>query len=125
MKWIAALLASLALAGCGEPTLRARTVDELALDPPVLQGIVSRCEADKRAAATDPECLNARLAAERLARAEDTKHDVDHDREFERQRELRRERDEAQRRAAAQKEPAFDPYSSPVAADPSSTASKP
>ena len=125
MKWIVGVFAALALAGCSEPKLKARTVDELAMDPPVLQGIESRCEANKRRAVADPECLNARLATERLARAEDGKHDGDHDREFERQRELRRAHDDAQRRAAAQKEPVFDPYSSPISAEPSSTEPKP
>jgi hypothetical protein len=118
-------LAVLSLAGCGGPEPRPRTVEELSEDPIVLQGLVARCAADARAAALDKECANARVATERLASAEEAKHTGDHTREFEQQRELRRAREDAARRDADQKQPSFDPYSSPVTAEPAEPPPKP
>jgi hypothetical protein len=124
MKWIAGLLAASVVAGCGGPEPPARTVNELAEDPAVLQGLLARCQANKRAAATDPECTNARVAMERLGREEDAKRNAGRAAEFERQRTLRRDRDEAAQKAAAEARPAFDPYTAPVATEPSATTPK-
>jgi len=120
MNWVASVLVVLALglAGCGGPEPRPRTVNDLAQDPAVLQGLAARCAANKHAAANDPECINARIATERLGKADDAKHDPDKDAEFERLREQRRQREDAKQRAATQAEPKFDPYSSPVSIEP-------
>ena len=107
-------LAMLMLGACGAPAPRPRTVDDLAADPVVLQGLVARCAADRHAAASDPECANARQAAERLGSALDAEQSRAHDQEFERQREQRRAAEDAQRRAAAEAQPHFDPYSTPI-----------
>jgi hypothetical protein len=109
-----AMLAMLAMGGCGAPDPRPRTVDELAADPIVLQGLVARCAADGRAAANDVECTNARLATERLGNALDAERRRVHEEEFARQRERRRAAEEAQRRAEAEARPPFDPYTAPV-----------
>jgi hypothetical protein len=126
MKWFAAVIAvlALALAGCGGPEPRPRTVNDLAQEPAVLQGLAARCAANKHAAANDPECINARIATERLGKADDAKRDPDKDAEFERLREQRRQREDAKQRAAAQAEPKFDPYSSPVSVEPPANAPK-
>ena len=107
-------LAMLANGGCGAPETRPRTVDELAADPAVLQGLVARCAADGRLAANDTECVNARLATERLGRAVDAEQRRVHDEEFARQREQRRLAEDARSRAAAEAQPRFDPYNAPV-----------
>lgn len=117
MKRIAGLLAALAIVGCGGPEPKPRTVNDLADDPAVLQGLLARCEADKRAKFNDVECDHARRALDRLGGVEDAKLHQERDAEFERQKMLRREHDEAQRRAAAQANPPFDPYSSPIATE--------
>ena len=128
MKRIAIIVAAVAVAGtlvaCGHPEPRARTVSEFADEPAVAQGMVARCDADKRLA-KDPECANARAAIERIGKPSDTKYTSGDDAEFERQRELRRARDEAAKRAAAAANPPFDPYSSPVTADPAQAPSPP
>ena len=107
-------LAVLAIGACGAPEPRPRSVDELAADPVVLQGLVARCATDRRTAAGEVECANARQAAERLGNALDAERRRRHDVEFERQREQRRAAEEAQRRAAAEAEPHLDPYSAPI-----------
>lgn len=88
---------------------------ELKADPLVLQGLLARCAADKRAAARDIECANARLAIDQLGGVQDREQSSERGAEFDRQREQRRQRDEQQKRSTAS--PAFDPYSSPVAQD--------
>jgi len=115
MNRIAIVIVALVAAACGASGTRPRSVAELADDPLVLQGLVERCAADPKAAARDPECLNARLALDRLGAAADREHDPERDAEFARERELRRQHEERARRGAAP--PAFDPYSAPVTAD--------
>ena len=107
-------LAVLAVGACGVPEPRPRSVDELAADPVVLQGLVARCATSRRTDADEVECANARLAAERLGKTLDAERRRVHDEEFERQRERRRAAEEAQRRAAAEAQPHFDPYSTPI-----------
>ena len=62
------LLAALALAGCEEP--QPRTVAEFMADEVALYGTLARCETAPGAGA-DPECRNARQAAERIAAIEE------------------------------------------------------
>jgi len=114
---LAATLALVAMAACSAPKPPPHSVAELADDPALLQGIVVRCTADKHAAATDVECANARLAVERIGRAEESKHVGERGAEFERQREQRRLQEEQGRRAAERAQAGFDPYSSPVTSD--------
>src|SRR5882724_10040325 len=114
MNRIAIVIVALVAAACAASGTRPRSVAELADDPLVLQGLVERCAADPKAAARDPECLNARLALDRLGAAADREHDPERDAEFARERELRRQHEERARRGAAP--PAFDPYSAPVTA---------
>jgi len=125
MKWIASLIAAMVVAGCDSPEPRVRSVDDLADDPAVLQGLMARCDASKREAATNAECANARAAMERLGKVEDAKHDSERDAGFERLRNQRRAREEAEKRASAAANPPFDPYTAPVATEPAAPPPKP
>lgn len=107
----------LGIVGCGTPRPPPHTVSELIADPVLLQGIAARCGADKRAAAQDTECANARLAIERLAAEEESQHSGERGAQFEREREKRRLQEEQTRRASERAQPGFDPYSSPVTSD--------
>jgi hypothetical protein len=122
---LAATLVVAFVAACGAPKPPPHTVPELAADPVLLQGIAARCAADKRAAASDVECANARLAIERVAAEEESRHSGERGAEFERQRAQRRLQDEQSKRAAERSQPGFDPYSSPVANDKPADAPKP
>ena len=125
MKLIPTLLAGLIVAACGAPEPPPRTVNDLAEDPAVLQGLAARCEADKTAKFTDIECANARRARDRLGGADDAKLRDERAAEFERLRAERRARDDAANRAATKANPPYDPYSAPISADPSQSAPKP
>jgi|GEM_PF-3547455 len=107
-------LVALAIGGCGAPDPRPRTVDELAADPVVLQGLLARCAAEGHTTANEVECANARRATERLGHALDTERERVHEEESARQRERRRAAEDAQRSAAAAAQPKFDPYTAPV-----------
>ena len=125
MKPILTLFAGLLVAACGAPQPPPRTVNDLAEDPAVLQGLAARCEADKTAKFTDVECANARRARDRIGGVDDAKLRDERAAEFERLRAERRAHDEAAKRAAAQANPPYDPYSAPISADPSPSAPKP
>jgi hypothetical protein len=114
-----------ALVGCGAPKPSPHTVAELVADPILLQGIVVRCSGDKRAAASDLECTNARLALERVGAAEEAERVGPRGAEFQRQREQRRQQEEQGRRAAERAQPGFDPYTSPVTTDKPEASAKP
>jgi hypothetical protein len=118
MKWIGSVCLTLLVAGCGATESRPRTVSELEADSAVLPGLITRCDADRRAAATDVECGNARQAMEHMVAANEARHLAEREAGFERQRELHRAREDRERRAAAAAQPAFDPYSSPMMTDP-------
>ena len=125
MKRIASVLVALALTGCEAPEPRARTAAELAKDPAVLQGVLARCEAEKRSFAVAPECANARLAMERIGQEEDAKRNAEREAQFQRQRAQRREaQDDATKKAEAAANAAFDPYTAPVGTESPSTTPK-
>jgi len=101
------LLAALALAGCEEP--QPRSVAEFMADEVALYGTLARCETAPGAGA-DPECRNARQAAERIAAIEERAMRKGREQAFESARaeyraQLDRER-ELRRRAEAEAEEA-------------------
>jgi hypothetical protein len=123
MKHLPILVVAAGLAAaCGGPPPAPRTVAEFVEDPTLLQGVMIRCEQERARGVRDPECANALAAADRLAAEDETRRAADRAAEFERQREQRRAEEEQRRRAAEQAMPRFDPYSSPVGADPSAPA---
>lgn len=111
------LAAAVLAAACSAPEPQPRSVQDLAADPAVLNGVLLRCAERPRASAKDPECVNARVAADQLAQSAHQERAAALAREFEKQREQRRLREEQQRRAAEAAAPKFDPYRSPVATD--------
>jgi uncharacterized small protein (DUF1192 family) len=125
MKLTVGVLATLIVLGCGGPEPKTRSVDDLAEDPAVLQGLLARCDADKVAKHTDVECANARRAQDRRGVAEDERINREREAESERLRAQRRQQDDARERAAAKANPAFDPYSSPVTTDAPAGSPKP
>lgn len=115
-SWL--LAAALVVAGCSAPEPQPRSVAEFAADPAVLDGALIRCAERPRASESDPECINARIAAEQREKLARLEQEAARRAEFERQRAERRLREEQQRRASEAATPKFDPYRSPVQSDP-------
>ncbi len=78
-----------------------------------LDGVLMKCERDKARARTDVECLNARVAIERLAKDVDPAVEQKRQENFERTREqLRLVQEKLRQEQEAKKK--VDPYTLPV-----------
>jgi hypothetical protein len=63
------------------------SVSDLMEDRVTLDGVLMKCNRDSNKARTDSDCLNARIAIERLANRNDPAQEAKHAEDFERQRE--------------------------------------
>ncbi len=107
MKQASILIACVfVLAGCEEP--QPRSVAEFMENEAALQGTLIRCDRDRGAAASDPECHNASRAAERLALIEERALLKARQEAFEREREEYRTRLERERQLRRQAEEAAE-----------------
>jgi hypothetical protein len=87
-----------ATAACSPRRIPPMTVSDLMEDRVMLDGVLMKCNQDKAKARTDTDCLNARIAIERLASQRDDSADVAKRNEaFERTREQLRLAQEKQR----------------------------
>jgi hypothetical protein len=101
-KFIAACgcLAALALASaaCSPRRIPPMTVTDLMEDRVVLDGVLMKCNQNPSKARTDADCLNARIAIDRLASRTDPAEEQKRTEEFERSREQLRSTQEKLRR---------------------------
>ena len=109
--WLVAGL--LGASGCAPKRIPPMTVSDLMEDRVTLDGVLMKCNQDPSKARNESDCLNARIAIERLAKNVDPSETAKRDAEFERRRERLRQ---AQERARADQESKakVDPYSLPV-----------
>jgi len=114
----------LALAGCDPVHPSPMTVDELMEDRIALDGVLLKCNASMAVAHGDPDCHNARVAIERLAKEVDPLEAAQRNAEFERAREHLRQ---AQERLRQDQElrARVDAYDLPVASEPTSAVAAP
>ena len=102
IKLIAACgcLAALALASaaCSPRRIPPMTVTDLMEDRVVLDGVLMKCNQNPSKARTDADCLNARIAIDRLASRTDPAEEQKRAEEFERSREQLRSTQEKLRR---------------------------
>jgi len=85
------------LCACAPEEPPPRSVKEFVESPILLEAAMVRCAQDRSRTKYDPECVNARDAANRLAVAEEEKRREDLESQFERKRkQLRRTQDAAQ-----------------------------
>jgi hypothetical protein len=102
IKFIAACgcLATLALASaaCSPRRIPPMTVTDLMEDRVVLDGVLMKCNQNPSKARTDADCLNARIAIDRLAARTDPAEEAKRTEEFERSREQLRSTQEKLRR---------------------------
>jgi len=110
---LVSLIGMLAAVGCAPKRIPPMTVSDLMEDRVTLDGVLMKCNQNPEKARNDPDCLNARIAIERLAKDVDPSESAKRTAEFERSREQLRQ---AQERARAEQESKaqVDPYNLPV-----------
>lgn len=109
-----ALAGAVALLGaCGRPHAAHLTVADLMEDRVTRDGVLMKCNRSPALSDTDIDCLNVRVAIERIAAEKEKADAAAREAQFERRREQLRLAEEARRQAreAASK---VDPYSLPV-----------
>lgn len=106
----AAIFAS---AACSPKRIPPMTVSELMEDRVTLDGVMLKCNQNPSKARSDSDCLNARIAIERLAKDVDPAEEAKRNADFERRREQLRQ---AQEKVRVEQEARnrVDPYNLPV-----------
>ena len=87
----------LALAACSPRRIPPMTVTDLMENRVTLDGVLMKCNQNPSRARTDSDCLNARIAIERLASQSEPAQEAKRTEEFEQSREKRRLTQEKQR----------------------------
>ena len=87
----------LALAACSPRRIPPMSVTDLMEDRVTLDGVLMKCNQNPSRAHTDSDCLNARIASERLASRSEPAREAKRTEEFEQSREKRRLSQEKQR----------------------------
>ena len=111
----------LAMAACSPRRIPPMSVTDLMEDRVTLDGVLMKCNRDHSKARTDSECLNARIAIERLASRSEPAREAKRIEEFEHNRERLRLAQEKQRQEQEAKTK-VDVYQLPlVPAEPAAT----
>jgi hypothetical protein len=103
-----------ATAACGPRRIPPMTVTDLMEDRVMLDGVLMKCNQNQSKSRNDAECINARIAIERLATRNEPAEEAKRAEEFERSREQLRLAQEKQRREAEAKKPKVDAYHLPL-----------
>jgi hypothetical protein len=90
------------------------TVTDLMEDRVTLDGVLMKCNQNASKARTDENCLNARIAIDRLASQSEPAEDAKRAAEFERSREQLRLAQEKKRQEEEAKNPKVDAYHLPL-----------
>lgn len=88
----------LATTGCSPRRIPPLTVADLMEDRVLLDGVLMRCNQNQSKARTDSDCLNARVAIERLASQSDPAKEAKRTEDFERSRDQLRMNQDKQRK---------------------------
>ena len=102
------------IAACSPKRIPPMTVSDLMEDRVALDGVLMKCNQNPAKARTDSDCLNARIAIERLASKDEPAVQAKRAEEFERSREQLRMMQEKQRQEQLAKIPKIDAYHLPV-----------
>ena len=103
-----------ATAACGPKRIPPMTVGDLMEDRVTLDGVLMKCNQDPSRARTDADCMNARIAVNRLANQNEAAEEAKRAEEFERSREKLRLEQEKQRQERAARSKPVDVYHLPV-----------
>lgn len=101
-------------AACEPRRIPAMTVSDLMEDRVLLDGVLMKCNRDPGKARSNSDCLNARIAIERLAARVDPAVEAKRSEEFEKSREQLRMLQDKQRQEQEAKKPKVDVYNMPV-----------
>jgi hypothetical protein len=93
----------LGMSACEPRHIPAMTVTDLMEDRVALDGVLMKCNQDQSKSRSDVECMNARVAIERLAKQSEPAEEAKRTEEFERSREKLRIAQEKQRQEQAAK----------------------
>jgi len=109
-------LAAVILAGaaCSPRQIPPMSVDELLQDRVALDGVLMKCNQDHSKSRADIDCVNARIATQRLASKKEPAEEAKRAADFERARERLRSAQEKQRQALEAKNPKVDGYHLPL-----------
>lgn len=102
------------LAGCSPRRIPPMSVSDLMEDRVLLDGVLLKCNRDTAKARSDSDCMNARIAIERLAARVDPAAEAKRAEDFEKSREQLRALQEKQRQEQEAKTPKVDAYHLPV-----------
>jgi hypothetical protein len=103
-----------ATVACSPRRIAPTTVTDLMEDRVMLDGVLMKCNQNPSKARTDSDCINARIAIERLASQNEPAEEAKRAEEFEHSREQRRLAQEKQRREEEAKKPKMDAYHLPL-----------
>jgi hypothetical protein len=104
---------ALTVAACDVPRAPPPTVSDLMEDRVTLDGVLIKCNRDPAVADSGADCLNARVAVERLAALQEKVEAAKRSEEFEHSREQLRLAEDMQRKRQ-EESTKVDPYSLPV-----------
>jgi hypothetical protein len=108
-------LAAMAMLGaCSPRRIPPMTVSDLMEDRVLLDGVLMKCNRDPAKSRSNSDCLNARIAIERLAARVDPAAEAKRAEDFEKSREQLRTLQEKQRQEQEAKNPKVDAYHLPV-----------
>ena len=102
------------LGACSPRRIPPMTVSDLMEDRVFLDGVLMKCNRDPATSRSNSDCLNARIAIERLAARVDPATEAKRAEEFEKNRERLRALQEKQRQEQEAKNPKVDAYHLPV-----------
>src|SRR5271170_1632219 len=105
---------ALCMAACGPKRIPPMTVSDLMEDRVALDGVLMKCNQNPAKARSDADCLNARIAIDRLAVKDEPATQAKRAEDFERSREQLRLSQEKQRQEQEAKTPKLDAYHLPV-----------
>ena len=104
----------LSIAACSPRRIPPLSVADMMEDRVLLDGVLMKCNQDLAKAHSDPDCLNARIAIDRLAIQREPEEQARRAAEFERNREQLRLLQEKQRQEEEAKNKKVDVYHLPV-----------
>jgi hypothetical protein len=110
----ACLAAAVLTAACSPRRIPPMTVSDLMQDRVLLDGVLMKCNRDPGNTRSSSDCINARIASERLAARTDPAVEAKRAADFEKSREQLRALQDKQRQEQEARKPKVDVYNLPM-----------